>query len=379
MDHRLLCFTSMKEKITIFSKIMMKKQTILVTGAAGFIGSNFTEIALKKGFKVIAYDALTYAGNIENLEEFKNHSDFHFVEANILDQKKFEETLVKNEVNLIAHFAAESHVDKSINGPEDFMNTNIMGTFRLLSGAKHYFDSLTLEQKKQFKFLHVSTDEVFGSLGPVGKFSETTAYQPNSPYSASKAASDLLVRAWFHTYGLPVVTTNCSNNYGPKQFPEKLIPHMILCALEGKKLPIYGKGENIRDWIHVKDHAEGVLQALLNGTPGETYCFGGNAERTNLKVVHEITNILDELHPRKDGKSYQTQIDFVTDRPGHDLRYAIDDTKAENQLGFKREYTTFEEGLKQTVLWYLSHLDWCKKVSSKPGVKVTYNWEQIKV
>jgi len=350
---------------------------ILVTGAAGFIGSNFVEIALQKGYSVVGYDALTYAGHVENLESFVDNPQFKFVKANILDTATFAKTLVDHQVDWVAHFAAESHVDKSISGPGAFIETNVNGTFSLLSAAREYYQKLSDSKKNGFRFLHVSTDEVFGTLGATGKFTETTPYQPNSPYSASKASSDLLVRAWFHTYGLPTIITNCSNNYGPKQFPEKLIPHMIFCALQGKTLPVYGNGENIRDWIQVKDHAAGALLALEKGIPGETYCFGGNSERTNLDVVRALCKILDGLTPRQDQKSYDTLISFVTDRPGHDFRYAIDDTKAQKDLGFSRKFGKFEDGLLETVKWYLSHLEWSKQVTSKPGVKVTYDWSAL--
>ncbi|MBU6154712.1 MAG: dTDP-glucose 4,6-dehydratase [Bdellovibrionales bacterium] len=351
-------------------------KTILVTGAAGFIGSNFVEIALSAGHRVIGYDALTYAGHRENLEEFGTNPNFKFIHANILDTDRVLGVLKENQVDLIAHFAAESHVDKSISGPGAFIETNVNGTFSMLTAARSHYESLSSDAKKEFRFLHVSTDEVFGTLGPTGKFSETTPYAPNSPYSASKAASDLLVRAWFHTYGLPTIITNCSNNYGPKQFPEKLIPHMIFCALQGKVLPVYGKGENIRDWIHVKDHARGVLLALTKGMPGETYCFGGNSERTNLQVVHSLCAELNSVRPRKDG-GYESLIKFVTDRPGHDFRYAIDDSKAQRELGFTREYSRFEDGLRETIRWYLQNLEWSKRVISKSGAKTTYDWSVL--
>jgi dTDP-glucose 4,6-dehydratase len=352
-------------------------KTVLVTGAAGFIGSNFAELALSRGYRVLGYDALTYAGHLENLESFQGQSGFSLVQGNILDQALFLRTLQENSVDWIAHFAAESHVDKSITGPGAFIETNVNGTFSLLSAARFYFESLTVAKKEGFRFLHVSTDEVFGELGPTGKFSETTPYAPNSPYSASKAGSDLLVRAWHHTYGLPTLITNCSNNYGPRQFPEKLIPHMIFCALQGKALPVYGKGENIRDWIHVQDHSRGVLLALERGRIGDTYCFGGNSERKNIEVVHALCRILDELRPRSGGGRYEELIRFVSDRPGHDFRYAIDDSKAQRELGYVHQFKNFEAGLRATVEWYLDHLDWSQRVTSKPGVKVTYDWTSI--
>ena len=352
-------------------------KTILVTGAAGFIGSNFVEIALSHGYSVVGYDLLTYAGHLENIEAFQKNPKFKFVRADILDSDFFLNTLKENQVSWVAHFAAESHVDKSISGPKAFVETNVNGTYSLLNASREYFETLKGKERSDFRFLHVSTDEVFGTLGPTGKFTETTPYQPNSPYSASKAASDLLVRAWFHTYGLPTIITNCSNNYGPHQFPEKLIPHMILCALQGKALPVYGKGENIRDWIQVKDHARGVLLALEKGEPGETYCFGGNSERTNLDVVNSLCKILDELKPLESGKRYRELISFVADRPGHDFRYAIDDTKAQKKLGFRRGFTQFEDGLRDAVQWYLSNLEWVKRVTSKPGVKVSYDWSLL--
>jgi dTDP-glucose 4,6-dehydratase len=360
-------------------------KTLLVTGAAGFIGSNFVEIALKRGYRVIAYDALTYAGHLENLSEFEGRPEFKFVRGKIQDRDLVLSLLREHQVTGILNFAAESHVDKSITGPGEFIDTNINGTFQLLTAAREYYESLpaagsstggtvdaTAPTRSQFKFLHVSTDEVFGTLGETGYFTETTLYAPNSPYSASKAASDLLVRAWHHTYGLPTVTTNCSNNYGPKQFPEKLIPHMVLSALTSKPLPVYGKGVNVRDWIHVSDHGAGVMLAFEKGRAGETYCFGGRSERKNIDVVNAIVKLMDERAPRADGKTYATQIEYVADRPGHDLRYAIDDSKAEKELGFARQYPRFEDGLRATVDWYLANKAWITKVTSKPGAKVTY-------
>jgi dTDP-glucose 4,6-dehydratase len=261
------------------------------------------------------------------------------------------------------NFAAESHVDNSIASPGEFIETNIRGTFTLLDQSLRYFKSLSDGAKRSFRFLQVSTDEVYGSLGPTGKFSEKTAYAPNSPYSASKASADLLVRAWFHTYALPTITTNCSNNYGPRQFPEKLIPLMIKNALSGKPLPVYGDGGNVRDWIHVEDHCEGVHLALTKGLPGETYCFGGNAEKNNLDVVKTICEILDRTSPRADGKKHESGIQFVTDRLGHDRRYAIDDTKAARELGFKRKYD-FETGIAATIAWYLENSAWIAAVTN---------------
>lgn len=353
----------------------MKK--IFVTGAAGFIGSNFVELALQKGHFVVSYDALTYAGNRENLENLPNEKNHVFVQGMIQDQEKVLNLLKEHQIDWLVNFAAESHVDKSISGPAVFVDTNVVGTFSLLSAAKTHYDQLSGSLRENFRYLQISTDEVYGTLGDTGKFSETTSYQPNSPYSASKAGGDLLVRAWFHTYNLPVITTNCSNNYGPKQFPEKLIPHVILRALASQTLPVYGKGDNIRDWIHVKDHARGILVALEKGTPGETYCFGGNSERTNLSVVKAICAELDQVKPLAGGKKYESLITFVTDRPGHDFRYAIDDAKAQKELGYSREYTQFEDGLKDTIRWYLEHFEWCKKVTNKPGVKIQYDWNTL--
>ncbi len=351
-----------------------QKKTILLTGGAGFIGSNFVEVAIDHGHQVIVVDALTYAGHRESLEGLP----VIFVQGQIQDEVLISNLLKEHQVDWVINFAAESHVDKSIAGPAPFIDTNIVGTFRMLSATKNYYDALSGLKKDQFRYLQISTDEVFGTLGEHGKFSETTPYQPNSPYSSSKASADLLVRAWFHTYHLPVITTNCSNNYGPKQFPEKLIPHMILCALAGKALPVYGEGKNIRDWIHVKDHALGVLHALERGKPGEAYCFGGNSERTNLDVVKSICAELNAVKPIAGGKSYESLITFVADRPGHDFRYAIDDSKAQKELGYTRKYLNFEQGLKDTIQWYLKNLSWCEKVTAKPGVKVKYDWSALK-
>lgn len=344
---------------------MAKLSNILVTGGAGFIGSAFVREALKKDYKVFILDALTYAGNLGNIQDILSPSNCEFIHGRIEDYELVSQLLRKNNITSIAHFAAESHVDNSINGPLAFMQTNFMGTFYLLEACRNYFESLTPENKKEFRFLHVSTDEVFGALGPEGKFTEETPYSPNSPYSASKAASDHLVRAWFHTYGLPTITTNCSNNYGPRQYPEKLIPRIITQALRGQHLPVYGKGLNIRDWIQVEDHSRGVLLALEKGKLGETYALGGNSERTNIQVVQSICAILDEVKPRENGRKYSELIEFVTDRKGHDFRYAIDDSKAQKELGFFREFSTFELGLRKTVKWYLENRAWLEAVEAK--------------
>lgn len=348
-----------------------KSKSLLVTGGAGFIGSSFVQKMVQLGHRVVILDAMTYAGHQENLDQIPGKTSelgttgsWKLSVGNICNTPLVTQLLQSNEIDAVVHFAAESHVDRSITGPSAFIETNVIGTFSLLSAATQYWQELKGERKQNFRYLQVSTDEVYGSLGPTGKFSETTAYAPNSPYSASKASGDHLVRAWFHTYGLPTLTTNCSNNYGPRQYPEKLIPHMIDCALMGKPLPVYGDGGNVRDWIHVEDHCAGVWLALDKGRPGETYCFGGNAERNNLDVVRTICRELDRLQPRKDGKFHETGIAFVTDRLGHDRRYAIDDSKAQTELGFTRNFN-FEQGLGNTVKWYLDHQDWCKSVMKR--------------
>jgi dTDP-glucose 4,6-dehydratase len=325
--------------------------TLLVTGAAGFIGSCYVRMALDKGHKVIMLDKLTYAGRMENIQELIANENFIFIKGDICDYQLVEGLFDKYKPHGLVHFAAESHVDNSINGPKEFLRTNVEGTFNLLEVSRHHFKKLN----NGFKFVHVSTDEVFGELGAEGKFSEETPYDPSSPYSATKAASDHLVRAWHRTYGLPAVVTNCSNNYGPRQFPEKLIPRVVLRALAGMTLPVYGKGNNVRDWIHVEDHCAGVHLALEQGLAGDTYCFGGNSERQNIEVVKSICGLLDKLSPRKGGKSYQEQITFVEDRAGHDFRYAIDDSYAQKKLNFKRKYSNFETGLEATVKWYLEN------------------------
>jgi dTDP-glucose 4,6-dehydratase len=342
--------------------MQIKPQSILVTGGAGFIGSSFVRLSLERGAKVVVLDALTYAGHPENISNLG--PKMTLVEGDIRDAALVSKLLREHKIDSIVHFAAESHVDRSIEDPTDFVQTNVVGTYALLKESYRYYKDLAQDQKSQFRYLQVSTDEVFGSLGETGFFTEKSPIEPNSPYSASKAGADQLVRAWFHTYKFPTVTTHCSNNYGPRQFPEKLIPRMIQCALKGEKLPVYGKGANIRDWIHVEDHCEGIWLALTKGDLGGVYCFGGRAERNNLDVVKTICSILDELRPRAQGKKYEELVNFVTDRLGHDFRYAIDDSLAEKTLGFKRKYD-FTRGLKDTVKWYLDHQAWCDTILNR--------------
>ena len=339
--------------------------TILVTGGAGFIGSNFVlDWLVHSDESVVNLDLLTYAGNLENLASIQGDPRHHFVKGDIGDRPLVTQLLNQYQPRAVINFAAESHVDRSIHGPADFIQTNIVGTFNLLESVREYWTALPEAQKTAFRFLHVSTDEVYGSLERTDPaFSETNRYEPNSPYSASKAASDHLVRAWHHTYGLPVLTTNCSNNYGPYHFPEKLIPLCILNALAGKPLPIYGDGQQIRDWLFVKDHCSAIRRVLEAGRLGETYNVGGWNEKANLEVVQTLCKILDELKPRADGESYATQVSFVKDRPGHDRRYAIDATKLEKELGWKPA-ETFETGIRKTVMWYLEHQDWVSHVLS---------------
>ena len=338
---------------------------ILVTGAAGFIGSNFVLDWLAAcDESVVSLDALTYAGNLENLASLQNDPRHTFVQGSIGDYDLVSQLLTKHQPRAILNFAAESHVDRSIHGPGEFIQTNVVGTYNLLEAARGYWSQLPEPAKSAFRFLHVSTDEVYGSLSPTDPpFSETRRYEPNSPYSASKAASDHLVRAWHHTYGLPVLTTNCSNNYGPYHFPEKLIPLCILNALEGKPLPIYGDGQQVRDWLYVKDHCSAIRVVLDKGQLGETYNVGGWNEKPNLDVVRTLCAILDELQPRADGQSYTTQVTYVTDRPGHDRRYAIDARKLEKELGWKPA-ETFETGIRKTVQWYLDNPDWVANIKS---------------
>ncbi|KQV86469.1 dTDP-glucose 4,6-dehydratase [Pelomonas sp. Root1237] len=338
--------------------------TILVTGGAGFIGSNFVLDWLRESDEpVVNLDALTYAGNLENLASLDGDARHVFVKGDICDRGLIDSLLAKHRPRAIVHFAAESHVDRSIHGPGAFMKTNVEGTFTLLEAARTYWGGLEGEAKQGFRFHHVSTDEVYGSLKASDPpFAETNAYEPNSPYSASKAASDHLVRAWHHTYGLPVVTTNCSNNYGPYHFPEKLIPLLIVNALAGKPLPVYGDGQQIRDWLYVTDHCSGIRAVLAGGQLGETYNIGGWNEKANIDIVKTVCALLDELKPSADGP-YERLITYVKDRPGHDRRYAIDARKIERELGW-RPAETFETGIRKTVQWYLDHPDWAARVQS---------------
>ena len=340
----------------------MKK--ILVTGGAGFIGSNFIQLALgQPGVQILNLDKLTYAGNLDSLQTVAEWPEYRFVRADICDPAAVAQTVAEFQPDAIVHFAAESHVDRSIDGPAAFIQTNIIGTFNLLEAARQYWKELAPERKEAFRFLHVSTDEVYGSLGATGLFTEDTPYAPNSPYSASKASSDHLVRAYHHTYGLPALTTNCSNNYGPYQFPEKLIPLMILNALGGKALPVYGDGMQVRDWLYVADHCRAILTVLDQGKPGETYNIGGHNEMPNIRIVQKICALLDELRPRADGQPYVGQITYVADRPGHDRRYAIDAGKIGRELGWQPQ-ETFDTGIRKTVEWYLDNAAWCERVTS---------------
>ena len=349
---------------------------ILVTGGAGFIGANFVLDWLALGDEpVVNVDKLTYAGNLESLASLQGDPRHVFVQGDIGDLGCVGELLAKYQPRAVVNFAAESHVDRSIHGPEAFVQTNIVGTFRLLEAARAYWGGLDGPEKGEFRFLHVSTDEVYGSLAPLDPaFTERHRYEPNSPYSASKAASDHLVRAYHHTYGLPVLTTNCSNNYGPFHFPEKLIPLMIVNALAGKPLPVYGDGMQVRDWLYVKDHCSAIRRVLEAGIPGEVYNVGGWNEMPNIEIVRKVCALLDELRPRSDGRSYQTQITYVADRPGHDRRYAIDARKLEQELGWKPA-ETFDSGIGKTVRWYLDNPQWVAHVQSgayREWVKIQY-------
>ena len=331
---------------------------ILVTGGAGFIGSNLVRLLLSEGHQLLNVDKLTYAGNLSSLATVEDHPGYRHLQADICDAPAIQAAFADFKPDWVMHLAAESHVDRSIDGPGAFIQTNIIGTYTLLEAAREH---LREHPNANFRFLHVSTDEVYGSLGETGAFTESTAYDPHSPYSASKASSDHLARAWADTYQLPVIVTNCSNNYGPYQFPEKLIPVVILKALRGESIPVYGKGENIRDWLYVEDHAEALLTAIEKGKPGETYNIGGNNELQNLDLVNILCRILDDLRPRSDGKAYSEQITFVTDRPGHDLRYAIDASKIHGELGWapKQDH---QSGFRKTVEWYLDNEPWWKTI-----------------
>jgi dTDP-glucose 4,6-dehydratase len=337
---------------------------VVVTGGAGFIGSAvIRHIIGHTDWHVVNLDKLTYAGNLDSIDLANDNPRYKLAKIDILDQGAVHALLEREQPDAIMHLAAESHVDRSIDGPSAFIDTNIIGTYRLLQQALNYWSTLKEPKKSAFRFQHISTDEVFGSLGETGLFCEDTPYRPNSPYSASKAASDHLVRAWHHTYGLPILMTNCSNNYGPYQFPEKLIPLMIVRALDGKTLPVYGKGLNIRDWLFVNDHVQALLSVLQNGRLGHTYNIGGNAEHRNIDIVRSLCGLLDEMSPRTNGKPYNELITFVADRPGHDLRYAIDATKIQKELGWQPQ-ETFETGLRKTVRWYLDNETWWRRVLS---------------
>jgi dTDP-glucose 4,6-dehydratase len=340
--------------------------TILVTGGAGFIGGNFVLdwLAQPDAEAVVNLDKLTYAGNLETLASLQGDPRHHFVRGDIADLDLIAQLLAEHRPRAVINFAAESHVDLSILGPEAFVQTNVVGSFRLLEAARHYWSALAGPAQESFRFLHVSTDEVYGSLGPAdAAFTEHHRYEPNSPYSASKAASDHLVRAYHHTYGLPVLTTNCSNNYGPYHFPEKLIPLMIVNALAGKSLPVYGDGLQVRDWLYVKDHCSAIRRVLQAGRVGQVYNVGGWNEKANIEIVHTVCQLLDELRPRADGQSYRSQITHVTDRPGHDRRYAIDASRLHQELGWKPA-ETFDSGIRKTVRWYLDHPGWVERVQS---------------
>lgn len=334
---------------------------IIITGGAGFIGSALVRYTVGcLGWTVLNIDCLTYAGNLDSLRDVANHPNYRFQKINICDSTAIAQIIADFKPDMIFHLAAESHVDRSLDKPSEFIQTNLLGTYSLLENTRKYWSTLDINKKSHFRFHHVSTDEVYGSLGITGLFSEETPYNPRSPYSASKAGSDHLVKAWFHSYGLPVIVTNCSNNYGPYHFPEKLIPLIILNALERKPLPVYGKGDNIRDWLYVQDHVKAIVLAATQGTPGKTYNIGGRNERKNKEVVQIICNVLDKLHPSSEGPYHQL-ITFVEDRPGHDLRYAIDPHRIETELGWSAE-ETFESGIAKTIQWYLDNEWWWKPI-----------------
>lgn len=335
---------------------------IIVTGGAGFIGSALIRYLVgKTEHEVVNFDKLTYAGTLNSLKDATAHPRYQFVRGDICDEDAVADTFERFQPDAVMHLAAESHVDRSIDKPDTFVQTNVMGTLKLLNVALDYWRKLKSDRQDTFRFHHISTDEVYGSLGETGLFHERTPYDPRSPYSASKAASDHLVRAWGHTYDLPILVTNCSNNYGPYQFPEKLIPLMIIRGMAGQPLPVYGTGSNVRDWLFVEDHIRALLRVLEDGVPGETYNIGGNAERTNLRVVEAICAILDRLHPRSDGAAHAVQIEFVKDRPGHDRRYAIDASKIRDTLGWSPQITC-EAGLELTVRWYMDNAWWWREI-----------------
>ncbi len=337
---------------------------LLVTGGAGFIGSAVVRHVIRTtDWQVANVDKLTYAGNLESLGDARTSNRHRHYKTDICDRAAIDAIFAEVRPDAVLHLAAESHVDRSIDGAAPFIATNVVGTYTLLEAALAYWRTLDGEAKARFRFQHISTDEVFGSLGPTGKFSETTPYAPNSPYSASKAGSDHLVRAWHHTHGLPTLATNCSNNYGPYHFPEKLIPLVIIRALRGERLPVYGKGENVRDWLHVEDHAEALTTVLTRGRPGETYNVGGDSEQTNIEVVRAICRLLDEMLPQSSNRPHEKLIEFVTDRPGHDARYAIDASKIRRELGWQPRHT-FDVGLRDTVRWFLDNRGWWERVMS---------------
>lgn len=335
----------------------------IVTGGAGFIGSNLVRALVRTGHKVLNIDNLTYAGNLHSIADIAKEENYFFSKTDIVNGREIQNLVNEFGPQAIIHLAAESHVDRSIDNPSQFIETNVLGTFHVLQAALDHWKKLTVDEAKTFRFIHVSTDEVFGSLGSSGYFTETTPYAPHSPYSASKAASDHLVRAWHDTYGLPTIVTNCSNNYGPFQFPEKLIPVVILKSLRGETIPVYGNGQNVRDWLYVEDHCDALKLVLAKGKPGETYNIGGNNELTNIELVQRICKILDELHPSPKLVSYVNQIRFVTDRPGHDLRYAIDSTKLRTELGWSPKHDSYS-GLRHTIEWYLKNRIWWEDILS---------------
>jgi dTDP-glucose 4,6-dehydratase len=344
---------------------------VLVTGGAGFIGSNLVRYLLGEGQSVLNLDKLTYAGNLSSLKDVESNPNYRFLNADICDSDSLQNAFESFQPDAVMHLAAESHVDRSIDGPADFIQTNVIGTFQMLQAALKHYRQLSDGKRGKFRFLHVSTDEVYGSLGASGLFHEETPYDPHSPYSASKASSDHLARAWFDTYGLPVLVTNCSNNYGPYQFPEKLIPVVILKCLRNEPIPVYGKGENIRDWLHVEDHCRALWRVVTQGSLGQTYNVGGNNEMRNIDLVSLLCEIMDRLQPRKGGASYKGQIHFVADRPGHDARYAIDASKIDRELGWRPEQSR-GTGFEQTVRWYLENRDWWEQI-----LNGTYQLERL--